>query len=104
MVTRRRSKPLPGVIDRRRRATCPKAWGFTLLEVLIAAVLLATLLVAIWGLYRMFASLYETGYVKTERAQLIRSLVQQLSEDLAATIQPPRQESQRAGSAVQGHA
>jgi hypothetical protein len=74
--------------------------AFTLLEVLITAVLLATLMTGIWGIYRMFSALYETGYVKTERAQLVRSLMQQFSEDLASTIMPPTVPKGRKGRSV----
>jgi prepilin-type N-terminal cleavage/methylation domain-containing protein len=69
--------------------------GFTLLEVLITAVLLATLMVGVWSLYRMFASLYETGYVRIEQAQLIRSVTQQLADDLAGTVLPPLEDDLR---------
>jgi hypothetical protein len=56
---------------------------------LITSILLAILMLAIWGLYGTFSSLYEMGYVETERAQLVRSLLQQLTEDLAHTVSPP---------------
>jgi prepilin-type N-terminal cleavage/methylation domain-containing protein len=72
--------------------------GFTLLEVLITAVLLATLMVGVWSLYRMFASLYETGYVRIEQAQLIRSFTQQLADDLAGTVLPTLEDASRGGS------
>jgi hypothetical protein len=57
--------------------------------VLITAILLATLLVGVWSLYRTFASLYESGFVQTERALVSRSLSQQFSEDLMATLAAP---------------
>ncbi|MFV1968750.1 MAG: type II secretion system protein GspJ [Pirellulaceae bacterium] len=72
--------------------------GFTLLEVLITAVLMATLMAGVWGLYSMFATLYETGYVRVEKAQLIRSITQQLADDLAGTVLPPPAEARRSRS------
>lgn len=63
--------------------------AFTLIEILITSILLVTLLAGIWGIYRTFSALYETGYVETEQAQLLRSLMQQLSQDLSSAILPP---------------
>jgi hypothetical protein len=74
-------------VRRPRRARNRRA--FTLLEVLITAILLATLLVGVWSLYRTFASLYESGFVQTERALVSRSLSQQFSEDLMSTLAAP---------------
>ena len=81
--------------------------GFTLLELVVSAVLVATLLVSIWGLYRMFSVLYETGFVQTEKAQLGRSLLQQLSDDLANTVPPllealPAEQASAAGGSFAG--
>ena len=70
----------------RRRRTANSA--FTLLEVLITAILLATLLAGVWSLYQTFAALYDTGFVQTERSLLMRSLNQQITEDLLATVAP----------------
>jgi hypothetical protein len=76
------------------RGGCRKHRGgaraaFTLLEVLITAILLATLLVGVWSLYQAFAALYDTGFVQTEKALMVRSLTQQLANDLLNAVPPP---------------
>ncbi len=65
---------------RRRRA-------FTLLEVLLAALLSVVLLAAVWSLYTVYANLFEKGEARTEQAQLVRSLMRQISDDLRSAIQ-----------------
>lgn len=78
--------------------------GFTLLEVLITAILLATLLATIWQLFQMFGALYETGYVQTEKAQLVRSLIQQVTEDLLSAVPPPNPSAVSGGRSRSGAA
>lgn len=61
--------------------------GFTLLEVLMASVLSATLLLTLWSLIGTYTSLFSTGGAKTEQSQIARSLLQQMSDDLRGAIQ-----------------
>ena len=60
--------------------------GFTLLEVLLAAVLMAVLMTGIWGLMRTYERLFSSGQAKAERAQLVRTLLEQLCDDLHSAI------------------
>lgn len=73
-----------------RRGPRPRqARGFTLLEVLLATGLAATLLLGLWSLFSIYTSLFETGQTKTEQSQLARALLEQLTDDLHSAIQDP---------------
>lgn len=63
--------------------------AFTLLEVLLAAILSATLLMGLWSLFRVYSNLFVTGHDESLRHQLIRSLMEQFNADLQSTIQDP---------------
>ena len=63
--------------------------GFTLLEVLLAALLAVTLMAGLWSLFHVYTRLFETGQAKIEQSQLVRALIQQLSDDLHSAIQDP---------------
>ena len=63
--------------------------GFTLLEVLLATGFSIVLLGALWTLLSVYTDLFETGQVKAENAQLARSLLKQISDDLRSAIQDP---------------
>ena len=63
-----------------------RARGFTLLEVLLAAVLMAVLMTGIWALMRTYERLFTSGQAKAEGAQLARTLLEQLSDDLRSAI------------------
>lgn len=58
--------------------------GYTLIELLIAAVLTASLMTVIWGLLSMYNGWLTAGRVQSEERQLRRSLRDQLQEDLEA--------------------
>lgn len=81
----------------RRRSTRS---GITLLEVLVAALLSAILMMGIWNLFTTYSRLFETGQAKTERAQLVRSLMQRLREDLVSAGIDPSQMQQTASASV----
>jgi len=70
--------------DRQRDAD-----GFTLLEIIIAAALTVTLLAGLWSLFHVYTRLFEVGQEKTERAQLVRALLDQMTNDLHSAIQDP---------------
>lgn len=80
--------------------------GFTLLEVLLATVLMAALLLTLWSLIGTYASLFATGQARVEQSQIARSLLQQIGDDLAAAIQDtavrPRLQGPQAGAASLG--
>ena len=67
--------PLP---DRRR--------GFTILELLLAASLSSVLLVGAWSMFSMLGKLYDKSQRQAEQSQLVRSLMQQLQNDLDAIV------------------
>ena len=56
--------------------------GFTLLEIMIATLLMAVLLLATWSLLGIYQNQFERNQQRTERAQLIRSVRQRLEDDL----------------------
>ncbi|MBN2022502.1 MAG: prepilin-type N-terminal cleavage/methylation domain-containing protein [Pirellulales bacterium] len=72
--------------------------GFTLVEVLIAAVLTSTLMVMLWGLMSTYADLFEMGKARTEQSQFARSLLGQMAADLAGAIQEPPAPARLAGA------
>ncbi len=78
-----------------------KSWGgatagFTLLEILIAGVLVSVLMVGVWSLFRSWGNLYERGERRVQTAQLVRSLCDQFTDDVRAVAYvapPPRRPS-----------
>lgn len=68
----------------RRAAEVLLRTGYTLIELLIAAVLTATLMTVIWGLLSMYNGWLTAGRVQSEERQLRRSLRAQLQDDLEA--------------------
>ncbi|QDU44115.1 Pseudopilin GspJ [Symmachiella dynata] len=76
---------IPANLPRRPRSTTRS--GFTLMEVLLVTILSAVLMVGLWNLFGTYIRLFESGPARTERAQLLRALKQQLSDDLRGAIQ-----------------
>ena len=72
-----------------RLKTAPGRPGFTLIEILIATALAATLMLGIWSLMNIYLGLFERGHAKAEKTQLVRALTQQLTDDLHGAIQDP---------------
>lgn len=62
--------------------------GFTLLELLIAAVLVSALMSVVWGIMSMYNSLLSAGQAQVTEQQLVRSLFQLMSEDLSTALTP----------------
>ena len=58
--------------------------GYTLIEMLISAVLVAALMSSAWGVMSLYNDLLLAGRKKTSQQQLVRSLFQLFEEDLAA--------------------
>jgi len=84
-------------------ATNPR--GFTLVELLIASVLVSVLMLAVWSLFHTWSGLYEKGQHRATQAQLVRSLCDQLAEDLhaaAAVGRPGRAPANPGNLAVVG--
>ena len=61
--------------------------GFTLLEVLLATMISASLLALLWALFSVYLRLFETGPARAEQVQLARALLQQLGDDLHSAIE-----------------
>jgi prepilin-type N-terminal cleavage/methylation domain-containing protein len=74
--------------------------GFTLLELLIALVLTAALVAAVWNLSSLYLDFFQAGEARTQEAQLLRSLFEQLTDDLASAIQDPVGGAARASGGV----
>ena len=60
----------------------PIRWGLTLIEILIATALMATLLVAMWRLVGIYTSLRDKGDMHAGRVGNVSVMMQQLEEDL----------------------
>lgn len=75
------------------------AGGFTLLEVLLAAVLSVTLLGLLWALFSVYLRLFETAPAQASQVQLARALLEQLSDDLHAAIEDSRGDVPMPGAA-----
>jgi len=56
--------------------------GYTLIEMLIASVLVAALMSVVWGMMSMYNSYLTAGQAQAVEQQLIRSLLQLLEDDL----------------------
>lgn len=77
--------------------------GFTLMELLIVSLLISVMMAGIWTLLRSWTRISERGKVRTERAQLIRSVTTQFRDDVqAVTLRPtsaePAQRRRRSSS------
>ncbi len=72
----------------RTRSHVPRR-GFTLLEVVIASLLVAVLMGAVYQSLFIYRKMFERGERQTEEIQLVRTLSQQLSDDLVGAIQDP---------------
>lgn len=75
--------------NRRRRA-------FTLVEMIVAVVLIGVIMAGVWGLFHTFGRLFGTGQANAEQAQLVRALFEQITDDLTSAIQDPGPASERA--------
>ncbi|NOX55562.1 MAG: prepilin-type N-terminal cleavage/methylation domain-containing protein, partial [Planctomycetes bacterium] len=64
----------------------PARDGLTLVEMLIAMVLMATLLAGVWSLSHIFTRLFASGTQVVIEAQLVRSLLAQINSDLQAVV------------------
>lgn len=63
--------------------------AFTLLEVVIASLLVAVLMASVYQVLFIYRKMFDRGETQTEEIQLVRSLSQQLSDDLVGAIQDP---------------
>ena len=63
--------------------------AFTLLEVVIASLLVAVLMASVYQALFIYRKLFERGETQTEEIQLVQTLSQQLSDDLVGAIQDP---------------
>ncbi|MDG2127612.1 MAG: type II secretion system protein GspJ [Fuerstiella sp.] len=75
--------------------------GYTLVEMLIAMILVATLMSVAWGVMSMYNSLLTAGQSQTTEQQLVRSLFQIMSEDFSAVVlKSGEQSSLQSGSGI----
>jgi prepilin-type N-terminal cleavage/methylation domain-containing protein len=58
--------------------------GYTLIEMLIASLLVAALMSVVWGMMSMYNSFLTTGQADATERQLVRSIMQLLADDLQA--------------------
>jgi prepilin-type N-terminal cleavage/methylation domain-containing protein len=89
-----------GSLSRRERRAIPhrRQRGFTLLEMLLASVLLAMLLTAILAVFSIYSRLFDSGGKKVARAQLAAALERQLTDDLRSAIEDSPREQNPASS------
>jgi prepilin-type N-terminal cleavage/methylation domain-containing protein len=71
------------IIETRRNA------AYTLIELIIAMVLVAALMSSIWGIMSLYNSLLTAGRSGATQQQLVRSLFQIIEEDVAAVVVQP---------------
>lgn len=81
-MTTRRSPALPRTARTARRA-------FTLLELLLSLILMGMLMAGVWAMAAMYARAFSKGDRQVERAQIVRSVGQMLTDDLESAIQDP---------------
>ncbi len=62
--------------------------GYTLIELLIAAVLVSALMSTVWGMMSMYNSLLSAGKAEVTEQQLVRSLFQLMSDDFSTVLTP----------------
>gem|GEM_PF-458080 len=62
--------------------------GYTLIEMIIASVLVGALMTVSWGMMSMYSSYLTAGQTQAVEQQLIRSLLQILESDLQSVSQP----------------
>ena len=70
--------------------------GMTLLEVVIASGLVASLMVIVWSLFSIYSKLNERGIRQATELQLVRSLVRQIRTDVMQarfSFPPPKSEA-----------
>ncbi len=99
-------RPLPCVTDaiqatrsiRLRCARLVRRSAYTLLEVLIASVLVTALMFAVWSLLRTWSQLYDKGQARTQMSQLVRSLSDQFTEDVQSVVVPATPSGRRTSS------
>ncbi len=72
-------RPVVQVSDSRRS-------GYTLVEMLIASILVATLMATVWNLTSLYSGFLTAGRAQAEEQQLARSLIDIISADLHALI------------------
>lgn len=77
------------MLNRRHSQSRTPRPAFTLLEVVIAALLVAVLMAAVYQVLFIYRKMFERGETETEEIQLVRTLSQQLSDDLVGAIQDP---------------
>ena len=63
--------------------------GYTLIEMIIAMVLVSALMSSVWGIMSLYNSLLTAGRNRTTQQQLVRSVFQIIEEDLGGVSRQP---------------
>lgn len=71
-----------------RESSTLRRSGYTLVEMLIASVLVAALMSVVWGMMSMYNSYLTAGQAQATEQQLTRSLLQMLERDLQSVSAP----------------
>ncbi len=71
-----------------RESSTLRRGGYTLVEMLIASVLVAALMSVVWGMMSMYNSYLTAGQAQATEQQLTRSLLQMLERDLQSVSAP----------------
>ena len=71
----------PGNGQKRNRSHCSPRAGYTLVEMLIASVLVAALMSVVWGMMSMYNGYLTAGQTQAVERQLTRSVLQLLEDD-----------------------
>ncbi len=85
-------RPLPLSRERARRALSKNALvgssqGFTLLEVLVASLLMTLVLTTLWETFHVYSRLFERGGIQARQARLVAALQRQFADDLQSAIE-----------------
>jgi prepilin-type N-terminal cleavage/methylation domain-containing protein len=77
--------------------------GFTLMEVLLATVLMALVLSTLWGVFHVYSRLFESGGIEARNARLVTALERQFTDDFHSAIEDSRRENEAATSSSAGN-
>ncbi len=80
------------LLEKQHRRPTLRPSAYTLIELLVALVLVGVLMMGVWALLKNWGRLYDRGKQRTEKAQLVRSLSDQITDDLHEVTYrvPPR--------------